>query len=73
MLRGKSTYTFLVFFGVNSKRRFDTPIRLHGTDTVIIKFNGKFPKRYCHEIRKLIISYTYFSVFIGTFRAIGRF
>ena len=43
------------------------------TDTVIIKFDGKFPKRYCHEIRKLIISYTYFSVFIGTFRAIGRF
>ena len=43
------------------------------TDTVIIKFDGKFPKRYCHEIRKLIISYAYFSVFIGTFRAIGRF
>ena len=43
------------------------------TDTVIIKFDGKFPKRYCHEIRKLIISYTYLSVFMGTFRAIGRF
>ena len=43
------------------------------TDTVIIKFDGKFPKRYCHEIRKLIFSYTHISVVVGTFRAIGRF